>query len=302
MMLKIRAKLTYANVTATVAIVVALSGTASAAVATVRANSITSKHVKDNSLTGADMKNGSLGPLDLTPAARSSFKGPKGNNGPTGPKGLPGETGPQGEKGNSGAPAMVVTSYATRDTGFITRNTLTPPNPDGFDWWNYNCNSVNNSIGPCAGSDGNTSNTGVGDLPLQAARTTVLALSGINVDPDETQHTFQTANNIVVPWNSNLTGMASISVLHQTSQHERFECELQYANVATPSTFSSMGTKQVVSSFQPFEIVAATFVASKNVADGTYNVRLQCSDIDDSALVSWRFVRGNMTAMAARNG
>jgi hypothetical protein len=130
----------------------------------------------------------------------------------------------------------------------------------------------------------------------------VVALSGINVDPDETSHTYATNNNVVVPWASNLTGMASISVLHQTTVHERFECELQYANVATPNSFNTLGSPHVVSAFADKEIVSASIVGSRNVSAGTYNVRLLCSDVDDSAQVSWRFIRGNLTAVAARNG
>jgi hypothetical protein len=80
-----RASRSFANVTSLLALVVALSGTAYAAV------TITGKNVKDGSLTGADVKNGSLQAGDLAAGAAGSaqiltktFSAPAG--------GPPGET------------------------------------------------------------------------------------------------------------------------------------------------------------------------------------------------------------------
>jgi hypothetical protein len=122
-------------------------------------------------------------------------------------------------------------------------------------------------------------------------------------DPDETNHTITTSNNIVVPWSNNLTGMTSVSFLHEGTIHERMSCSLQYANSASPSTFSNLGEPQMISSFGHKEIVSLSMVGSKNVAAGTYNVRVLCHDLDDNntGTASWRFIRGNLTAMAARN-
>jgi hypothetical protein len=56
---KVRSQLSYANVMATIAVLVALGGTATAAAL------ITGRNVKNNSLTGADIKNRSLGGVDI---------------------------------------------------------------------------------------------------------------------------------------------------------------------------------------------------------------------------------------------
>jgi hypothetical protein len=129
----LRTRLSYANVTATLALVVALGGTSYAAV------TITGRDVRDRSLSGRDVARGSIGsseirngsvrgidirnatitqadlarPLrrDLLQVARRGPSGPTGATGPTGevgPKGDEGargpigETGPQGKLGETG--------------------------------------------------------------------------------------------------------------------------------------------------------------------------------------------------------
>ena len=82
-------RLSYANVAATLALFLALTGTAVAGAKLL----ITGANVKNHSLTGVDIKNGSLGPETLSPAARMSLKG---SLGPAG------ATGPQGQQGNPG--------------------------------------------------------------------------------------------------------------------------------------------------------------------------------------------------------
>ena len=112
MLLKLRARLTYANVVASLALFVALGGTSYAAL------TVTGKNVKNNSLTGRDVRNGSLDSRDLNPDTRSVLRGPQGvpglpgaqgpggaigTEGPTGPQGPQGERGPQGLTGPAGA-------------------------------------------------------------------------------------------------------------------------------------------------------------------------------------------------------
>jgi hypothetical protein len=287
---------TYANTMASLAILMAFGGTAYAALM------ITGKNVRNNSLTGVDVRNSSLTRADLSASTRRAFTGAKGTNGKNGTNGNTGATGPKGEKGDPGAAAEVVTSYASRDTGFIVRNNLAPPNPHSAAWYDYNCGGVNSDAAGCGTDDGNQSNAGVGQIELIPAGIMVLALQGMSKDGLETQHTFTTTNNVAVPWSNNLTGMASISLLHTGTLHERAECSLQYANSATPSTFNDLGQPQLVSAFGHKEIVSQTIVGSKNVPAGTYNVRVVCSDMDTTGAASWRFIRGNLTAMAARNG
>jgi hypothetical protein len=82
----------YANVTSTMALVVALAGTSYAAIK-LPANSVTSKTVKDRTLLKKDFKPGQL------PAGKT---GPKGDGGPAGATGTSGPPGPAGGQGGQG--------------------------------------------------------------------------------------------------------------------------------------------------------------------------------------------------------
>ena len=84
MLIRIRRKLTYANVMATVAVFIALGGSAYAAA------KITGKNVKNGSLTGKDVKNNSLTGKDVKRLGAGDFKAgalPQGPRGPAGPAG-----------------------------------------------------------------------------------------------------------------------------------------------------------------------------------------------------------------------
>ena len=87
MLIRIRRNLTYANVMATVAVFIALGGSAYAAAKitgrNVKNGSLTGRDVKNNSLTGKDVKR--LGPADFKRGALP--KGPPGSPGPAGPAG-----------------------------------------------------------------------------------------------------------------------------------------------------------------------------------------------------------------------
>jgi hypothetical protein len=85
-----------ALVVATLALFVALGGTAVAA-----GTLITGKQIKNSSITGADVKNKSLTQRDF----RGSVRGPQGLTGPAGPQGpqgVQGMAGPKGDKGDQG--------------------------------------------------------------------------------------------------------------------------------------------------------------------------------------------------------
>lgn len=94
-----------AIVIATLALFVALGGTAVAA-----GTLITGTQIKNSSITGVDVKNKSLtsrdfrgsvrGPRGLTGPAGPA--GPQGLAGPQGPQGLQGPVGPKGDKGDAG--------------------------------------------------------------------------------------------------------------------------------------------------------------------------------------------------------
>jgi hypothetical protein len=77
----LRAKLSYANVMATIAVFIALGGSSYAAVR------MTGKDVKDGTLTGKDVKNRSLGQKELS---RRAVRSLTGRRGPRGLQGVPG--------------------------------------------------------------------------------------------------------------------------------------------------------------------------------------------------------------------
>lgn len=95
-----RKHLSYANVTATLALFVALGGASYAAV-TLPRNSVTSREVRNGSLLGADVRDGTLGTRDLSSAVRRKL----GTPGPQGPAGAKGDQGPKGDPGLSTGPA-----------------------------------------------------------------------------------------------------------------------------------------------------------------------------------------------------
>ena len=100
-----RPRLNHATVVAYLALFVALSGSAFAAVQLskgqvkgkhIAKNAVTSKKVKDGSLSVRDFKRGDL------PAGTVGAPGPQGPQGPSGAKGDPGAGGPQGNTGVAG--------------------------------------------------------------------------------------------------------------------------------------------------------------------------------------------------------
>lgn len=87
----------YANVTATLALVIALGGTSYAAVTitgkNIRNGSIKRVDLGNNSVTSAKVKNGSLTSRDLKAGLLAGIRGPKGDKGDKGEKGERGEPG-----------------------------------------------------------------------------------------------------------------------------------------------------------------------------------------------------------------
>jgi hypothetical protein len=91
----------YANVTATIALVIALGGTSYAAVtlphnsvgaAQIKSNAVNATKIKNGSVTGTDVKDGSLSKADFE--FGQLVAGPAGPAGPKGDKGDPGSTPP----------------------------------------------------------------------------------------------------------------------------------------------------------------------------------------------------------------
>ena len=98
----------YADIAATLALVVSLSGTAYAATvvtsANIRDNTIQSRDVRDGTLQGRDVADGSMTLADLNDTSEAKLRGQKGDQGPAGPEGPPGEPGAPGTDGSPGAP------------------------------------------------------------------------------------------------------------------------------------------------------------------------------------------------------
>jgi hypothetical protein len=121
-MMRLRPRLTYANVMSTLALFIALGGVSYAAVklpknsvgaTQIKANAVTGAKVKNGSLTGADIKSGSLTAASIkggVPAGAAGAKGDAGPAGPVGPQGAPGAepAGPEGwhEIGTDGEPVF----------------------------------------------------------------------------------------------------------------------------------------------------------------------------------------------------
>ena len=110
----------YANVTATLALFVALGGTSYAAAtisgSDVRNGSLTGSDIKNESLKSRDVDNGSLTNRDLKNGSLLAADFKAGQL-PAGPQGLPGPQGPQGIQGPQGpASATNVVARRTNDT------------------------------------------------------------------------------------------------------------------------------------------------------------------------------------------
>lgn len=94
-----RPKLSYANVIATVALFLALTGGAYAANVLPR-SSVGTSQIKDAAVTGAKIKPGTLQASNFAPGALP--QGPQGVPGTPGAPGEPGDTGPRGARGAPG--------------------------------------------------------------------------------------------------------------------------------------------------------------------------------------------------------
>jgi hypothetical protein len=88
-MQKLRDRITYANVMATVALFVALGGVSYAAV-NLPKNSVGAKQLKKNSVNSAKVRNGSLTLSDFKRSQRAKLRGAKGATGAPGAPGVSG--------------------------------------------------------------------------------------------------------------------------------------------------------------------------------------------------------------------
>jgi hypothetical protein len=106
----VRHRLSYSSIVATLALLLAVGGTAAAGAQSlltgrsVKDESLTGADIQNDSLTGADIRSGSLGSNVFSAVARANLRAATG---PAGPKGEKGETGQQGPAG-AGVTATVV--------------------------------------------------------------------------------------------------------------------------------------------------------------------------------------------------
>ncbi len=105
----------YANVTATVALVIALGGTSYAAVVLpadsvgtrqIRNKAVARADIRSNAVTSGKVRNGSLLRRDF--ASGQLLAGPAGA---AGPKGDPGPAGPKGDKGDTGGAGSLLWAF-----------------------------------------------------------------------------------------------------------------------------------------------------------------------------------------------
>jgi hypothetical protein len=96
-----RRHLTYANVMATVAVFIALGGTATAAI------TLTGRNIKNGTITSADIKDGTIKARDIKKRSLTANRF-KRNQLPAGPAGPAGATGAPGAPGAAGANATNV--------------------------------------------------------------------------------------------------------------------------------------------------------------------------------------------------
>ena len=102
MLERLRPRLTYANVIATLALFLALGGGAAFAAATLGKNTVGSKQLKRNAVTGAKVKNGSLRAADFRDGELP--RGERGPEGLRGERGTPGTTNVVARYGPEGKP------------------------------------------------------------------------------------------------------------------------------------------------------------------------------------------------------
>jgi len=113
---RVRPRLTYANVIASVALFIALGGGSYAALQVPRA-SVGTKQLKRNAVTSPKVNDGSLLLSDFNASQLSQLRGPAGVHGTEGPRGATGPEGLQGPRGATGPEGLQGPRGATGPEG-----------------------------------------------------------------------------------------------------------------------------------------------------------------------------------------
>jgi hypothetical protein len=130
-MARIRSQITYANVVATIALFVALGGTATAALV------ITGKNVKNGSLTGADVKNNSIQSVDVANLRATDFASGALPAGPPGPPGQPGAAGKDATPADFAGEPTISVAAAPGVGGQCSAVAQFCTGSNGWSWRNY---------------------------------------------------------------------------------------------------------------------------------------------------------------------
>lgn len=80
---RLRGRLTYGNITATLALFIALGGTSYAAI-TLPRNSVGTEQLRTGAVHGKDIRNGTIQTADMSKRARNALRGQQGPAGPAG--------------------------------------------------------------------------------------------------------------------------------------------------------------------------------------------------------------------------
>jgi hypothetical protein len=125
-------QLSYANVAATIALFLALGGSAVAGTRTlitgtdVQDHSLTGIDIANHSLTGTDIKAGSLGSGVFSDAALANLRGADGTAGSVGAAGLAGKAGEPGPAGPQGPPGQGIAPTSASAPDASNYQDLTP--------------------------------------------------------------------------------------------------------------------------------------------------------------------------------
>jgi hypothetical protein len=110
-MQRLRGKLTYANVVATLALFLVLAG----------GSAVAATQLAKNSVGPGQIKKAAVTPAKLSAAAKATLTGPAGATGAQGPKGDPGAGGEPGIKGEPGQSATALWAVVSGGSGGLVR-------------------------------------------------------------------------------------------------------------------------------------------------------------------------------------
>lgn len=154
--------MSYANVTSSLALFVALGGVSYAAV-TLPANSVGTRQLRRNSVTGAKVENHSLTAADIAGGLPAGPTGAAGPAGATGAAGLQGVAGAQGPVGATGPQGPVGAAGAQGPSGVLSTHSFT------------------GTIGPITGTG-----AGIGDWQFVGGTNAVTVVAGQRITASAT--------------------------------------------------------------------------------------------------------------------